>query len=317
MNDVESPDSYSLKLSLKEAQELIGNGNNYNKLVAMLDMDDGEIVLVDPRERDDRALESAPERPQRATYDPTSTGTFIGKSAKTSDSKAARSNGFEDWPSRRPQGALVPQIEQEEHEEEYTKSEEKSEARKILDEEEEDEEYEDEENQFEDDGEIKGSRVAEKGDSEDEEGKSEEGANYEEENEENGENKEENPAEDENKREIGYQDKENEAENNESVVGDKENEAKYEKNAAEKESDAENYEDENEEGQNNEEVESNPEESEENKDDPVEDAEKASVNIDLSIAAEIHVSATVHKDALPATIELSAEEPKPDSDNEA
>ena len=59
-NDVETPDSYSLKIPLREAKELMGNTFNYERIVKMLELEEGELVLADPREKNERGLVTAP-----------------------------------------------------------------------------------------------------------------------------------------------------------------------------------------------------------------------------------------------------------------
>ena len=94
MNDVESPDSYSLQLPLKEAQELMGKSFNYDKIVAMLEMDNGEIVLVDPREKDDSSNDIASINKQNPRYEPANTGNFQYKKPKINENDVARSYDF-------------------------------------------------------------------------------------------------------------------------------------------------------------------------------------------------------------------------------
>ena len=40
-------DSYALELNNKEAKELMGNLNDYQRLISMLALEDGELVLVE------------------------------------------------------------------------------------------------------------------------------------------------------------------------------------------------------------------------------------------------------------------------------
>ena len=57
---MDTPDSYSLKIPIDEARELMGNTWNYERIVKMLELEEGELVLVDPREKEESALETAP-----------------------------------------------------------------------------------------------------------------------------------------------------------------------------------------------------------------------------------------------------------------
>jgi E3 ubiquitin-protein ligase TRIP12 len=91
LNDVESPDSYSLQIPIKEAIEIMGGSFNYDLLVRMLEMENGEVVLVDQRDSR-RNGESAPAR-----YDPrfnVSAG-FAAK-PKTNHEKTAKSHDFQE-----------------------------------------------------------------------------------------------------------------------------------------------------------------------------------------------------------------------------
>ena len=90
LNDVESPDSYSLKIPNNEALELMGSHYNYERLVSMLDMEDGEIILVDPR--DNYGYESAPV--QESKFKASGTAGF-GNKPKTKEEKVIRSLDFE------------------------------------------------------------------------------------------------------------------------------------------------------------------------------------------------------------------------------
>ena len=60
LNDVESPDSYSLQIPVREAVEIMGGKFDFDVLLNMLEMENGEIVLVDVRENTGRFRESAP-----------------------------------------------------------------------------------------------------------------------------------------------------------------------------------------------------------------------------------------------------------------
>ena len=90
LNDVESPDSYSLKIPNNEALELMGSHYNYERLVNMLDMENGEIILVDPR--DNYGYESAPI--QDSKFKTSGTAGFWNK-PKTKEEKMIRSLDFE------------------------------------------------------------------------------------------------------------------------------------------------------------------------------------------------------------------------------
>ncbi|OMJ66778.1 hypothetical protein SteCoe_36265 [Stentor coeruleus] len=94
-NDIEIPDSYSLQLPVEDAKELMGNTFNYDRLVAMLEMDNGEIVLVDPRDKEEHWPETVPAQKKNAQVNLVGKENFKSKKPRTNEVKVVKSYDFD------------------------------------------------------------------------------------------------------------------------------------------------------------------------------------------------------------------------------